>query len=63
MEERKKKERDFHNMIRLENEDAGVTETRWSPDLEKTIKNNPLCRFRADAFDLVERCYLLMDNG
>jgi ubiquinone/menaquinone biosynthesis C-methylase UbiE len=42
MEERKKKERDFHNMIRLENEDAGVTETRWSPDLEKTIKNNPL---------------------
>jgi len=44
MEDRKKKEIEFHNKIRLVNEDQGVSETRWSPGLEKTIKNNKLWR-------------------
>lgn len=42
MEERKIKERDFHNKIRVVTDDSGVAETRWSEELESTIKNNPL---------------------
>ena len=43
LEDRKKKERDFHNKIRIvQDDDAGVLETRWSPGLEDTIKNNPM---------------------
>ncbi|MFO1247315.1 MAG: class I SAM-dependent methyltransferase [Alphaproteobacteria bacterium] len=41
LEERKIKERDFHNTHRLVTEDAGVAETRWSPELEGTIQKNP----------------------
>ncbi len=42
MEERKIKERDFHNKIRIVTDDTGVSETRWSEELETTIKQNPL---------------------
>src|SRR5947207_8796350 len=42
IEERKRKERDFHDKIRTVVEDAGVAETRWSPQLEDTISSNPL---------------------
>ena len=42
LEDRKIKERDFHNKIRIATDDAGVLETRWSPSLEHTIKNNPM---------------------
>jgi Methylase involved in ubiquinone/menaquinone biosynthesis len=42
MERRKKLEKEFHNKIRLVYNDTHVTDTRWSPDLEDTIKNNPL---------------------
>ena len=43
LEDRKKKERDFHNKIRIVTDnDEGVLETRWSPDLEHTIENNPM---------------------
>lgn len=42
MEKRKEIERDFHNKIRLITDDSHVADTRWSPELEVTIKNNPL---------------------
>jgi len=42
IEERKRKERDFHDKIRTVVDDAGVAETRWSPELEATISSNPL---------------------
>ncbi|MEK7308595.1 MAG: methyltransferase domain-containing protein [Nitrospirota bacterium] len=42
MEERKKKEKEFHNRQRTVTEDIHVADTRWSPELESTIKNNPL---------------------
>lgn len=42
VEERKRKELEFHNKIRLVTDDAHVSDTRWSPEMEDTIKNNPL---------------------
>jgi len=42
MEQRKKSEREFHNSIRTVLDDEHVADTRWSPELETTIKNNPL---------------------
>jgi ubiquinone/menaquinone biosynthesis C-methylase UbiE len=42
VEKRKEIERDFHNKIRLITDDSHVADTRWSPKLENTIKNNPL---------------------
>lgn len=44
MEERKKKEIEFHNKIRFVEGDEGVSETRWSPKMESTIKENALWR-------------------
>lgn len=35
-------EREFHDRIRLVDGDPGVSQTRWSPELEKTIQENPL---------------------
>lgn len=42
METRKQREKEFHDQLRLVNEDVHVADTRWSPELEETIKNNPL---------------------
>lgn len=42
MEARKQREKEFHDQLRLINEDAHVADTRWSPELEETIKNNPM---------------------
>jgi ubiquinone/menaquinone biosynthesis C-methylase UbiE len=42
VEKRKQIERDFHNKIRLTTDDIHVADTRWSPSMEGTIKNNPL---------------------
>lgn len=42
IEERKRKELEFHNKIRLVTDDSHVSDTRWSPEMEDTIKNNPL---------------------
>ena len=53
MEDRKKKEIEFHNKIRLVSEDQGVSETRWSPGLEKTIQDNEL--WRNMAYYAIER--------
>lgn len=40
MEERKIIEKEFHNKLRSVNNDIHVGDTRWSLDLENTIKNN-----------------------
>lgn len=42
IEERKRKEVEFHNKQRLVTDDIHVADTRWSPEMEDTIKNNPL---------------------
>lgn len=42
MEQRKIAEKEFHDMLRESTGDPHVMETRWSPDMEETIKNNPL---------------------
>ena len=42
METRKQREKEFHDKLRLVNEDIHVADTRWSPELEETIKNNPM---------------------
>lgn len=42
LEERKRKDLEFHNNMRLVTDDVHVADTRWSPELEDTIKNNPL---------------------
>ena len=42
MERRKEIEKEFHNKIRLVHDDQHVADTRWSPVIEATIRNNPL---------------------
>lgn len=42
LEKRKQEERDFHDKLRAVENDPHVADTRWSPALEATIKNNPL---------------------
>jgi ubiquinone/menaquinone biosynthesis C-methylase UbiE len=42
VETRKQREKEFHDQLRLINEDVHVADTRWSPELEETIKNNPM---------------------
>jgi len=42
MEQRKIDEIEFHNSIRLVSDDPHVADTRWSKEMEKTIKENPL---------------------
>jgi ubiquinone/menaquinone biosynthesis C-methylase UbiE len=39
---RKQKEREFHDKLRMVSGDVHVTDTRWSPEIEDTIKNNPM---------------------
>jgi ubiquinone/menaquinone biosynthesis C-methylase UbiE len=40
--QRKRYEIEFHNRIRLVTDDPHVADTRWSPEMERTIKQNPL---------------------
>ena len=40
--DRKKEEIEFHNKIRTVTTDAHVSDTRWSPQLEKTIQSDPM---------------------
>jgi ubiquinone/menaquinone biosynthesis C-methylase UbiE len=40
--DRKNIEREFHDSLRLVDGDKHVADTRWSPELEDTIENNPL---------------------
>lgn len=42
MEDRKKKEKEFHDRQRTVTEDVHVADMRWSSELEPTIQNNPL---------------------
>ncbi len=42
MDTRKKQEKEFHDNLRRVDGDNHVTATRWSSDIENTIKNNPL---------------------
>jgi 23S rRNA G2069 N7-methylase RlmK/C1962 C5-methylase RlmI len=42
MEVRKQREKEFHDRLRQVNEDIHVADTRWSPELEETINNNPM---------------------
>lgn len=41
-ETRKQIEKEFHDKLRTIDEDVHVADTRWSPEMEATIKNNPL---------------------
>jgi ubiquinone/menaquinone biosynthesis C-methylase UbiE len=40
--DRKQVEKEFHDKLRAVGTDEYVAETRWSPELEETIKKNPL---------------------
>jgi ubiquinone/menaquinone biosynthesis C-methylase UbiE len=42
MDNRKRQEKEFHDNLRRVEGDSHVTATRWSPDIECTIKSNPL---------------------
>jgi ubiquinone/menaquinone biosynthesis C-methylase UbiE len=42
MKTRQQKEKEFHDRIRKVDGDRHVADTHWSPELEETIKNNPL---------------------
>ena len=42
LEQRKIEEIDFHNFIRLVRDDVHVADTRYSPEMEETIRSNPL---------------------
>ena len=42
METRKQREKEFHDKLRQVSDDVHVADTRWSPEIEETIKNNPL---------------------
>lgn len=40
--DRKAVEKEFHDKLRKVADDHHVTDTRWSPEMEKTIRSNPL---------------------
>lgn len=42
MEQRKQLEKEFHDSLRLEQNDSHVKDTRWTPAMEDTIENNPM---------------------
>ncbi|MEN6473031.1 MAG: class I SAM-dependent methyltransferase [Syntrophaceae bacterium] len=42
LEQRKLDEIEFHNRIRLVTDDPHVADTRWSPEMERTVSENPL---------------------
>ena len=42
IEQRKQDEQEFHDSLRKVHDDDHVADTRWSPELEVTIKNNPM---------------------
>ncbi len=42
IEQRKHVEQEFHDSLRKVHDDDHVADTRWSPELEVTIKNNPM---------------------
>ena len=42
IEQRKQVEQEFHDSLRKVHDDDHVADTRWSPELEVTIKNNPM---------------------
>jgi len=42
METRKIEEQSFHDRLRTLRNDEGVTQTRWTPSLERTIETDPL---------------------
>lgn len=42
LERRKIEEIEFHNSIRFVTNDAHVSDTRWTPEMEETIRTNPL---------------------
>jgi ubiquinone/menaquinone biosynthesis C-methylase UbiE len=41
-EKRKEEEKIFHDKLRMVAGDVHVADTRWSPEMENTIKNNPM---------------------
>lgn len=42
VEERKLEEMEFHDSLRTVHDDERVSDTRWSPEMEDTIRSNPL---------------------
>ena len=60
LEPRKINEIDFHNSIRFVSDDVHVSDTRWSPDMEKTISENPLwVNMKYYAIERKSRNYIL----
>jgi len=40
--DRKQVEKEFHDRLRAVGDDPHVADTRWSPEIEKTVRTNPL---------------------
>lgn len=60
MEQRKLDEIAFHNRIRLVTDDPHVADTRWSPEIERTVSENPLwANMKYYAVERASRKYIL----
>ena len=60
LEQRKLDEIEFHNQIRLVTDDPHVADTRWSPELERTVCENPLwVNMKYYAIERLSREYIL----
>jgi ubiquinone/menaquinone biosynthesis C-methylase UbiE len=60
LEQRKLEEIEFHNKMRLVTDDSHVADTRWSPEMEETIRSNPLwANMKYYAIERRSRDYIL----
>jgi len=60
LEQRKLDEIEFHNRIRLVIDDPHVADTRWSPDMERTVCENPLwVNMKYYSIERLSRDYIL----
>lgn len=60
LEQRKLDEIEFHNRIRLAKDDPHVADTRWSPEMERTVRENPLwANMKYYSIEKMSREYIL----
>lgn len=60
LEHRKIDEIEFHNRIRFVTDDPHVADTRWSPEMERTVSENPLwVNMKYYAIERISREYIL----
>ena len=60
LEQRKLDEIEFHNRIRLVTDDPHVADTRWSPEMERTVREDPLwVNMKYYAIERLSREYIL----